>query len=103
MRFMLWSKTRLHYQIQEYLEWKEKTSKFIAGKDARWLRALARVSAGEGVEDITHNDILRFREAVWRSGTPYAVIDAMRSVRGFLRYFKARKYPCLSPSLIEPK
>ena len=98
---MFWSKIPLDHQIDEYCSWKKLNSPTAASLDKEWLERFKRFSKRKTVEDITLNDIMRFREKVWSEGAKYPVLAASQAIRCFLRYFKARKYPCLSPLVIE--
>lgn len=93
-------KSRLNYQIEQYLVWKCARAQATCGIDNEWLAEFVSVCKRESVEEITLDDVLKFRERLWKRGTDYALISGMKSVREFLRYYRARKYPVLSPLMV---
>lgn len=81
--------------------WRTRLYPVVASIDKQWLEQFAAFAPAQTIEDVTYTEILRYREKVWRTGTRYAARDALRAIRGLLRYFKARRYPCLSPRQLE--
>jgi len=98
---MIWKKLPIHYQIDEYVTLKSKNSPIAAEIDREWLLKFTRFTRINSVEEITQTQILRFREKVWSEGAKYPMLDSSRAIRCFLRYFKARRYLCISPLMLE--
>lgn len=97
----MFKKRPIQAQIEEYIRFKRKLAPIAADLDQDWLKRFARYESAQSVEAIELSQILRYRERVWLHGTQYQYQDFLRAIRCFLRYYKARKYPCLSPTLIE--
>jgi hypothetical protein len=98
---MLWNRAPINVQIDEYVRIKSKNSPIAGELDKEWLEKFVKFSGVKSVEEINLEQILRFREKVWSQGSKYPMESASRAIRCFLRYFKARRYVCISPVMIE--
>ncbi len=93
-------KKKIQIQFEEYASWKTKVSSFSRDKERveRFIKFIER----DDIRHITIQDIIAYRNHL-RSDEHgiYEVLEHMKAIRGFLRYFKARKYIYLDPNLAQ--
>lgn len=93
-------KTRLEYQIDEYLTWKGKFSLLSAQTHGDVLsNFVKKFKKYKAISEITLDDIHAFYNDL-NSATPFTRIKAMEAIRGFMRYFKSKKQHEIDPNSI---
>lgn len=100
MKFFRIKKTKLRYQIEEYIVWKSRMALLPESKQ-RDLHQLDKVSKKSDIKDVTHEDLELYREFLLKEyNGHFAIISGMKEIRCMLRYFHSRKYECLPPDTI---
>ena len=88
-------------QIQEYLAHKVQKAPTMAPMEKPILTRFARLAEVVDVGEIEIRHIRAFeRFLIDQESTMYAEDRALRSLRGFLRYYHARGYLCPAPQAV---
>lgn len=83
-------KSRLQKDIDEFLEWKKKNALSYTS-DKLYLLYFVKFSQANDASEVTYEEVLRFKDNLFQKGTHYTAMAAMKAVRCFLRYHRARK------------
>ncbi len=97
--FMFWKKRRKIYdQIDEYCTWKQLHSNTAYGNDKEYLLMFATMFPVEAIQDIRVEQALEFG---MKMTTTYQSGAAVKALRCFLRYYRARGYICMHPAVVK--
>lgn len=92
-------KTKIEYQLEEYIEWKSARCMF---QGAQILSDFVYAFKYVDVKDITYDDLYTYKEKVQEKEVSMHTIELqLKTIRCFLRYFKARKYPVINPEWVQ--
>jgi hypothetical protein len=94
-------KTKLQYQIEEYISYKEKFSYWSALEHKKVLNDFVSRFNYTNISQIIIGDIQEVYNDIRINATPYTAKKFMQAMRGFFRYFHANKVECLNPRLLE--
>lgn len=83
-------KSQLQRDIDEYLQWKQDNVQ-ACSTDRMYLAYFAKFSRAINAADVTYEEVLKFKDNLFQKGTHYTAMAAMKAVRCFLRYHRARK------------
>jgi len=89
-------------QLKEYLEFKSINAPTMAGISEPSLQQFIKLSGIRDVAEIRIDHVKKFRyHLVEQKASFYLEDSAMRAVRGLLRYYHARGYPCPSAKAVK--
>lgn len=86
-------------QLSDYLKWKGDRGWGTAG-DEEYIQIFLGLFPIRTIEDITDRHVKDFAKYVLSTRSRYAEMHALRAMRCFLRYHKARKVACMSPKVV---
>ena len=88
--------------LDVYIEWVTKRhSEVVAVRHNEYLRDFIEQSEATLVRKITLEEVINYLHSIDRMQTHSLYrIDAMRSLRSFFRYVRARGYPAVDPKMI---
>lgn len=81
-------KTKLKMQLEEYIDFKSKTSPFIAETHNKVIGDFIKSLNYKEVSEITLHDINVYHARMGAETTQYTTIGAMQALRAFMRYHK---------------
>ena len=85
----------IELQAQEFLKWKGERCN--VNKDREFVAIFLANINKRTIEDITDRDVKDFAKYVLATRTKFAEMEALKAIRCFLRYHKARKVGCINP------
>lgn len=83
-------RNQLKKDIKEYLEWKDHNVQSCSN-DKLYLEYFSKFSKACDASDVTYEEVVKFKDNLFQKGTHYTAMAAMKAVRCFLRYHRARK------------
>lgn len=86
--FLFKVKTKLQYQLEEYIEWKSRFSTRSASEHKEVILNFIEKFKFKDTKEITIDIIKEFRSELTRSTTHFSTMKAMQALRCFLRYYK---------------
>lgn len=99
MKYLIfWRKRKLQDQIDAYLAWKENIAPGVTISQKEFLYKFMDHTEAWDVMDIAYSEIVGYLTYVRNRHSDYLTDQAVRSIRGLLRYYKARGYPCIRPT-----
>lgn len=100
--FFMWKifklKTKLQYEVDEYIVWKASKSVFTSQQHEEILKSFIKPLKYISIAEICLEDISNFHKSFL--STPYGRIKAMQAVRGFMAYFYMKKQHNINPKQI---
>lgn len=96
----MWFRRRLYSQIDDYAHWRHQRSFVNANRHREYLYKFAKQTGAFDVTEITPEQVELFIESIRQSHTFYSSLDARKAVKGMLRYYKSKGYPCLQASSV---
>lgn len=91
-------KTKLELQVEEYVNYKAKTSPFIAVDQKEILTAFVKDLKHSNVSEITLDNLDAYHKKLITETTQYATIRSMQAIRAFMRCY--RKQTQIKPDII---
>ncbi len=93
-------KTKLQYEIDEYIVYKASKSVFVAEQHKKVLENFTKKMTYKNVSEILLADIQNFYSKVRETTTPFTAINSMQAIRGFMAYFYMKKQHNINPKQI---
>lgn len=92
---MFFFKTPIQKQIDEFVFYRRSNGNVLAPQEQMWLNRFMYVTDIKNISEIKDLHIAIFRRHIAEeSMSQYAEHTALRSIRGMLRYYNQKGYPC---------
>lgn len=88
----------IEIQVRDFLTWKARYGD--VNKDAEYVYMFIELANKRSIEDITDQDVKDFARYILNTRSKFHEISALKSIRCFVRYHKARKVSCISPKTV---
>lgn len=102
--YVMWNifkvRTKLKYQIDEYIIWKSSKSTYVANDQREILKQFIKPLKCISVSEIQPSDIDDFYKKILGLQTTFSRIKSMRAIRGFMAYFYMKKQHNINPKQI---
>lgn len=84
-------KTKIKYQVEEYVNWKSKSSSLIAKDHKEILDRFIELFKYKEITEIKLEDVQFFRDEIQNTKSQYTATKSMIAIRSFLHYYRIRK------------